>query len=617
MRRSWPIWIGFLFCLVVVLAAVSWISLAALRLDRAEAEARRQEAEAWRKAAWEERIRLALWRIDSALAPFVAQESVRPYFAYSSFLPLARAYGNMFRPRDSGEMLIPSPLLSENLPNIRVYFQFEPDGRLTSPQVPRDGNLRLAVPEHVSGASVERAQQQLARIESLVDRQKLLARLPEHTPEPVEAIISPLFQTVEQRQVQQRQRQLDLENYGRGTVEFNERNQVIRQNTDAMAQGQFAANALNSLLLPPTDVHGVVMTPLWIDGELLLARRITAGGNEYVQGCLLDWSAVKTSLLEMVGDLLPQADLKPVLAGSGDHVDGMLAALPVRLLPGKPTVDGLVGDPPSVSAANSRWPIRLSLAIAWSCMLLAAVAVGLLLWGVVRLSERRASFVSAVTHELRTPLTTFQMYAEMLAEGMVPDPQQQKHYLNTLRAEAARLGHLVENVLAYARLERGRADGRLETVALDRLIEQMEGRLAARAAQGGKELVVQSDHGSGAVRVRVNVSAAEQVLFNLVDNACKYAADVSDKRIHLMLGRNGNAAEVRLRDHGPGLSGTARRHLFCSFGKSAREAAHTAPGVGLGLALSRRLARNMGGDLQFDESVTGGACFVLTLALDR
>ncbi len=73
--------------------------------------------------------------------------------------------------------------------------------------------------------------------------------------------------------------------------------------------------------------------------------------------------------------------------------------------------------------------MMLSLAAAWACVTVAAAAVAVLLWGVMRLSERRAAFVSAVTHELRTPLTTFQMYAEMLAEGMVPDVEQQHRYL--------------------------------------------------------------------------------------------------------------------------------------------------------------------------------------------
>jgi len=613
MKRPWHIWLGFAFCLSVVLAAVGWISLAALRLDRAEAEARRQEAEAWRQATREERIRVALWRIDSVLAPFVAQESVRPYFAYSSFVPLNRAYGNMFNVRGGGEMLIPSPLLSEHSPNVLVYFQFEPDGRLTSPQLPMGGNRDLAVPKHVSEETVKKAGAQLARLAAMVGQNKLLEMLPECTPQPVQAIISPLRQTREQRQSQKEQRKFDLQNFGPDRVDFNERNQAFQQNAEAMVQNQIAANTLNSLLLPPTDVQGVLMTPLWLDGELLLARRITAGGKEYVQGCLLDWPAIKNSLLETVEDLLPAARLEPVTAPIQDE-NGMLAALPVRLIPGKPTVDGLTAELPVPGSADSLLPIRLSLAIAWSCVLLAAVAVALLLGGVIRLSERRASFVSAVTHELRTPLTTFQMYAEMLAEGMVPDEEQQKHYLNTLRAESTRLAHLVENVLSYARLERGRADGRLESVALEGLIVRMRDRLAGRAERAGMELVVEQGKGAGEVAVQTNVSAVEQVLFNLVDNACKYAASAPDKRIHLVFGQNGAAAEVRLWDHGPGVVGPARRQLFRTFGKSARDAAHSAPGVGLGLALSRRLARNMGGDLRFEDSVVEGACFVLTLA---
>jgi signal transduction histidine kinase len=259
--------------------------------------------------------------------------------------------------------------------------------------------------------------------------------------------------------------------------------------------------------------------------------------------------------------------------------------------------------------------IRLSLVLAWSCVLLAAVAVGALLLGVMRLSERRASFVTAVTHELRTPLTTFQMYAEMLAEGMVSEPQQRTRYFNTLKAESVRLSHLVENVLCYARLERGRPGGKIAEVALGQLVQQVGGRLAGRAEQAGMQLVVESiDHGTDTL-VRVNPSAAEQVLFNLVDNASKYAAAAVDKRIHLCVERNGAMAELRLRDHGPGVPAAVRRRLFSPFSKSAQEAAGTAPGVGLGLALSRRLARDMGGDLQLDESVDDGACFVLTLVL--
>ena len=127
------------------------------------------------------------------------------------------------------------------------------------------------------------------------------------------------------------------------------------------------------------------------------------------------------------------------------------------------------------------------------------------------------------------------------------------------------------------------------------------------------ELIVVAKGQAHELTVEANVLAVEQILFNLVDNACKYAADASDTRIHLHLDQNGAAGELRLRDHGPGVSRSARQRLFHSFSKSAREAAHTAPGVGLGLSLSRRLAHHMGGDLRLDENTSDGACFVLTL----
>src|SRR5438093_2650051 len=108
------------------------------------------------------------------------------------------------------------------------------------------------------------------------------------------------------------------------------------------------------------------------------------------------------------------------------------------------------------------------------------------------------------------------------------------------------------------------------------------------------------------------------ILFSLVDNACKYAAPTaSEKLIHLEALPDGKFAMLRVRDHGQGISAEGARRLFQPFSKSAHEAAHTAPGVGLGLALCRRLSRSMGGDLRLEALVKGGACFVLTLPMSH
>jgi signal transduction histidine kinase len=261
--------------------------------------------------------------------------------------------------------------------------------------------------------------------------------------------------------------------------------------------------------------------------------------------------------------------------------------------------------------------VRLALWIAWGALALAAVAVFVLLEGVVGLSERRADFVSAVTHELRTPLTTFRMYAEMLSLDMVPDEVRRRSYLDTLRAEADRLTHLVENVLSYARLERGSPASRVKPVKGADLLTLAADRLDSRARTAGMTLDVEADEAARGVTVLADLAAVEQILFNLVDNACKYASRGSEPRLVLGAAIDGGWFQMSVRDFGPGLSQESRARLFEPFRKSAHEAAQSAPGVGLGLALSRRLALAMRGRLRLDESGRDGACFVLDLPLGR
>jgi K+-sensing histidine kinase KdpD len=110
------------------------------------------------------------------------------------------------------------------------------------------------------------------------------------------------------------------------------------------------------------------------------------------------------------------------------------------------------------------------------------------------------------------------------------------------------------------------------------------------------------------------VSVVEQILFNLIDNCCKYAGLTAiEKVIHLQVRAGAAGVEFRIRDHGPGISARTARGLFRPFSKSAQEAAQSAPGIGLGLALSRRLARALGGDLRWEPAGEAGACFVLLL----
>ncbi len=185
--------------------------------------------------------------------------------------------------------------------------------------------------------------------------------------------------------------------------------------------------------------------------------------------------------------------------------------------------------------------LGVTLGAAWACVLGAIVAMAALLAGTKALGDRQAAFASAVTHELRTPITSLRLYADMLAEGMVADPAKRAAYLATIRAEAERLGRLVENVLAWARLERTRAGASitLATTTLEQLVSACQERLARRATEAGMSLSV--DLGTDAsTPVLANADMVEQVLFNLVDNACKYAASAQDRAIAVRAARRGD-----------------------------------------------------------------------------
>jgi signal transduction histidine kinase len=575
MKRLGSLWLVFGLCVALAAWAMARLGATALALERAEAKARRQ-------AALEENVQLALWRMDSSLAPLMAEESARPYFAYSPLYPAERAFTAMFAEIERGDVLMPSPLLTFSSPQIRIHFQYGPDGRLSSPQVP-SGNMRdLAESRYLLPETIERASGRLSELGRLVTSKDLIAALGAGEP------------------AQSGDAQVALA-YGPVSPSKSANEYLMRSKSTKLAQN--AAPAQAEVLAARSTVSQGPLQAIWIGPTLVLARRVRVEEGTFYQGCWLDWEVIRRDLVDDVLDLVPQARLEPAAASAGPGPARMLAALPVRLVSG-----------PTVHESPQRWsPARLSLVIAWTCLALAAAAVAIVLHGALALSERRGTFVSAVTHELRTPLTTFRLYTEMLDEGMVAGADSQRTYLKTLRAEADRLGHLVENVLAFARLERGREADIHESVTPAEMLERLVPRLELRARQAGMDLRVGPVESDG--RVRVDLTMVDRILSNLVDNAIKYGASAVDRRIHLDVAPQGRWLAVMVRDHGPGLQPGMIRRLFRPFSKSAQDAAQSAPGVGLGLALSRRLARALGGDLRLEENGPGGACFTLTIPL--
>ncbi|MBO6514685.1 MAG: HAMP domain-containing histidine kinase, partial [Phycisphaerales bacterium] len=246
------------------------------------------------------------------------------------------------------------------------------------------------------------------------------------------------------------------------------------------------------------------------------------------------------------------------------------------------------------------------------------------------LSARRARFVGAVTHELRTPLTTFRLYSQMLADGMVTDESVRKEYLSTLKRESDRLTGIVENVLEYARISRqpGRQKEKPkgeQQLSVGELMARLIPPMSRLGEQSGMDLIVSDDTSNDAERtVTLDPHAVERIMMNLMDNACKYAgggdaknSDDLDLRVHLDAEISGDALLLRVADHGPGVQSKDRRKIFGEFVRGSSPSLSDRSGLGLGLALSRGLALEMGGDLSLTRKRGHGAEFELQIPLDE
>jgi len=224
-------------------------------------------------------------------------------------------------------------------------------------------------------------------------------------------------------------------------------------------------------------------------------------------------------------------------------------------------------------------------------------------------SRFRARFAAALSHELRTPLTTLQLYSDMLADGVVTGEQARQEYLETIRTESARLASLVENVLLHARVESS-ARTTLQRLTLGELVDSIEPVLRRRADEAGRplELRLEAERES---ELEVDRAAVERVLFNLVDNACKHSAGAADPTLRLEIRRRGGFVDLQVSDQGPGIPRALGSAVFGAF---RRGEAEEIPGAGLGLSLSRALARDLRGGLSL-VPMERGACFRLSLRL--
>jgi signal transduction histidine kinase/CheY-like chemotaxis protein len=222
-------------------------------------------------------------------------------------------------------------------------------------------------------------------------------------------------------------------------------------------------------------------------------------------------------------------------------------------------------------------------------------------------NETKSRFLAVVSHELRTPLNGLMGVVQLLDDGRLNAVQ--RHHLKTAAASGETLLALIDAILEYARLDAGTETLEQRSFALGALIEAAVDLMRPQAEAKGLTLDVDVD-ASAATSVLGDPVRLNRILLNLLGNAIKFTAH---GHIHLQATLDASMLRVAIEDTGIGIAPEMHEHIFEDFVQADDSIVRRFGGTGLGLAVSRRLARLMGGDLTVESTVGAGSTFHLTV----
>jgi PAS domain S-box-containing protein len=225
-------------------------------------------------------------------------------------------------------------------------------------------------------------------------------------------------------------------------------------------------------------------------------------------------------------------------------------------------------------------------------------------------NRAKAEFLAAMSHELRTPLNAIGGYVgllEMEVHGPLTD--EQRNALIRIDANQRHLLTHINDVLSFARLEAGSIEFDLDTLSARDLLSSMEPLVAAQAA--AKDIAYATEDCDPALGLRGDGERVRQILLNLIGNAIKFTPPGGSVTMACM--PEAETVRIRVQDSGVGIAPEEQERIFDSFQQVDRRLNQPAEGVGLGLAISRDLARAMAGDLTVESEPGEGSTFTLHL----
>ena len=228
-------------------------------------------------------------------------------------------------------------------------------------------------------------------------------------------------------------------------------------------------------------------------------------------------------------------------------------------------------------------------------------------------NQTKSQFLANMSHELRTPLNAIIGYSEMLTEDALDDGRQEiVPDLERIRSAGKHLLTLINDVLDLSKIEAGKLALVLEDFEVAPMLEDVVSTVAPLVDKNQNELVVRQDGNLG--MIRADITRVRQILFILLSNASKFTEQGT---VSLDAQRVGDASpayvRVQVTDTGIGMTEEQVDKLFQAFTQADASTSRKYGGTGLGLVISRRLARAMGGDVRVESESGGGSTFTLDL----
>ena len=223
----------------------------------------------------------------------------------------------------------------------------------------------------------------------------------------------------------------------------------------------------------------------------------------------------------------------------------------------------------------------------------------------------KSEFLAMMSHELRTPLNAIAGYGELLAMGIHGELNEaQAKAIERIRRAQQRLLGMINDVLNFARLEAGRVQISIEDVPINATFADLEATIEPQMALKG--LTYRFDRCEPELVVRADREKMEQVLLNLLSNAVKFTDRGGS--IRMFCDADDETVRINVSDTGRGIPPEKLEHIFEPFVQVNPKLTGETEGIGLGLAISRDLARAMGGELSVQSRVEEGSTFTLELA---